>query len=316
MRSDAPETARRWIYEGRADLPLPGAGDTAGRWRELRSMARQEVAAARLVEAHADAAAICSELGLPMAPDRTSLWGVWAAEPPAPVLEAVPEDGGWTLHGTKAWCSAAGEASHALVTARHEGRPRLYAVDLSHPAVTVPDVEWAAAGMSQTLTGEVRFHGAPAWPAGPHSAYLERTGFWHGGVGVANCWWGGAQGLIDILRQRLQAREEPHGMAHLGACLAWDATITAAMDAAGQQVDSAPDDHAAAKLRAYSLRSAVEHACSEVLRRFGRALGAEPYARDAAAAGRIQDLEVYIRQSHAERDDAELARLAISRVTP
>ena len=48
---------------------------------------------------------------------------------------------------------------------------------------------------------------------------------------------------------------------------------------------------------------------AEVATRVGRALGPAPYATDAAHAQRVADLEVYIRQDHAERDLATLGEL-------
>jgi hypothetical protein len=46
----------------------------------------------------------------------------------------------------------------------------------------------------------------------------------------------------------------------------------------------------------------VEAACSDVLQRTGRAFGPRPLAFDSKVSQRYQELELYIRQSHAERD--------------
>jgi alkylation response protein AidB-like acyl-CoA dehydrogenase len=317
--TQAIDTARRWISQGRADIPLPGAGATAARWEVLRQLAREDLPAARMIEAHADAAAICAELRLELRPQRDSLWAVWAAEPPTPVVHAHLRQGQWKLTGTKPWCSGAGYVTHALVTAREGERSRLFAVDLRQPGVTAGSLRWAAAGMTKTATGEVHFDNVTASAAGTPSSYLDRPGFWHGGVGVASCWWGGAQGLVDILRSTIAAsqrlRENPHTLAHLGACLSWDAMITDALDSAARQLDAAPEDMVAARRRAFAVRSLVERACTDVIHRFGRALGALPFARDERAAQRLQDLQVYIRQSHAEADDVELAELVIAEDT-
>ncbi|TLP96763.1 acyl-CoA dehydrogenase family protein [Nesterenkonia salmonea] len=312
----AIDTAREWIKQRRAELPLPGSGDTQARWHALRQLARENLPAARVVEAHTDAAAICAELSLNQAPEQDSLWAVWAAEPPSPVLHATCHEGQWQLTGTKPWCSGAGHATHALVTARAGQGSRLFAVDLNQTGVSAGEHHWASAGMADTATGEMHFDDALATTAGTPTGYLERPGFWHGGLGVANCWWGGAQGLLSILRSKVSAsarlQQNPHTMAHLGACLAWDATITGALNSAAQDTDAAPTDTLAARRRAFALRSMVERACTDVIQRFGRALGAHPFARNDQAANLVQDLQVYIRQSHADSDDAELARLALA----
>ncbi len=68
-----------WLRAGRLQLPLPGSGETAQRWRRLAQLTEIDVVAGRLAEAHADAAAILAELGGPL-PRAGELWGVWAAE--------------------------------------------------------------------------------------------------------------------------------------------------------------------------------------------------------------------------------------------
>ena len=55
----------------------------------------------------------------------------------------------------------------------------------------------------------------------------------------------------------------------------------------------------------------VRHAFAlEAITRTGRALGPGPLCQDGRHAQRVADLSIYIRQSHAERDLAELGRLA------
>lgn len=311
------ETAARWIREGRANLPLPGAGDTWQRWRALMAMARENLPAARIVEAHADAVAICAELDddVTVRSDGSELWGVWAAEPPRPRVVARSVETGWELRGTKGWCSAASFATHALLTADADGVPRLFRVDLRQSGVTPEEPRWASVGMASTDTGEVTFRDVPADQVGEPTGYLERAGFWHGGIGVACCWWGGAQGLIDALGACLRKRSSETSEAHLGACLAWDAVITGALRSAAADVDAAPEELPAARRRAFAIRSLVDRACTDVIERFGRALGAAPYATDAGTAQRIADLQVYTRQSHAERDEAMLARLTLEKMT-
>jgi hypothetical protein len=50
------------------------------------------------------------------------------------------------------------------------------------------------------------------------------------------------------------------------------------------------------------VRAVVEQAVTEVVERVGRALGPGPLAGDAEHAKRVGDLQLYVRQSHAERD--------------
>jgi len=288
-------------------FPLPGGGRTGDRWRALTAAAREDVVVGRLVEAHADADAILAEL----ADRRTEpgqWWGVWAAEPPKPVLTAERGPDGWRLSGTKAWCSGAGLCTHALLTARSGSRRPLFAVDLRRPGVSADLSGWAADGMRRSATGMVSFDAVPAQPVGPPGGYLERPGFWHGAIGVAACWLGGAERVADTLR-RAGPRLDDHGLAHLGAV---DAALAAgrwSISAAADEIDADPEEPRAAQRRAGRVRAVVERAALETLDRVGRALGATPLATDEGHAAAVADLTVYLRQSHAERDLAALGRL-------
>ena len=292
-------------------LPLPGHGETASRWAALADAARDDVVVGRLLEAHADADAILAEV----ADTRVASgqwWGVWAAEPPAPVVQAQRAGTGWVLSGTKAWCSGAGLCTHALVTVRVGDERPLFAVDLTHPGVSVDLSGWAAAGMSLSATGAVSFDRVPAEPVGTAAAYLQRPGFWHGGIGVAACWLGGAEKVADTLR-RAGPRLDDHGASHLGAV---DATLAAArwsLLAAAAEVDAHPDDVESAKIRTHRVRAIVESAGTQTVDRVGRALGATPLATDPSHTQAVADLLVYLRQSHAERDLAALGRLVTAR---
>ena len=85
----------------------------------------------------------------------------------------------------------------------------------------------------------------------------------------------------------------------------------AILAAAAAQIDSDPFDRTGtAQLLARRARTVVEHAADEAITRTGRALGPGPLCQDGRHAQRVADLTIYIRQSHAERDLAELGRLA------
>lgn len=293
-------------------LPLPGHGRTAERWRRLTEVARQDVVVGRLLEAHADADAILAELtGERVQPGQW--WGVWAAEPPQPVLEARESAGRWTLHGGKAWCSGAGLCTHALVTARigpDLQEKALFAVPLTEGGVEVDLTVWKAAGMARSATGTVTFDGVAARRLGSSADYLERAGFWHGGAGVAACWLGGAFAVADALGRAAAKRPlDDHAAAHLGAV---DAALTGAlwaMTAAAGELDQDPDSLLPARIRALRVRSLVEAAAALTVDRVGRALGAGPLATDERHTTAVADVLVYVRQSHAERDLATLGRL-------
>jgi alkylation response protein AidB-like acyl-CoA dehydrogenase len=304
---------QHWLDSGRLELPLPASGRTAERWQRLTRLAEEEIVAARIAEAHVDAVAILDELG-GKPPEQGQLWGVWAAESPDTVVNATRvNEGAFTLNGTKVWCSGAGFCTHALVTARLENRTHgLFAVTITDPAVKPLPSTWWNAGMAGSDTRPVQFSNAHAVAIGDPGEYLNRPGFWHGAIGVAACWLGGARRVASPL-YRCAASEsaDAYSLAHLGAVDAALAAGDAMLAASAAQIDADPFDRdGGAQLLAHRVRTVVEHAADEAITRTGRALGPGPLCQDGRHAQRVADLTIYIRQSHAERDLAELGRLA------
>ncbi len=281
-------------------------------WRVLARAGEHDLDAARLAEAHLDAATITAELGGD-AVEPGSLWGVWAASSPDTALHATPDDAGWHLTGGKPWCSGSDRCTHALVTATAPDGDRLFSVDLHASGGIRHGDPWRGVGMRASGTATVRFSATRARPVGEPGAYLDRPGFWHGAVGVAAAWFGGAVGAAAPLRERLaDGRGDEHDAAHLGRV---DAALAAAAavlrDAAADIADPAAvaEPPALARRRALRARACVEDVVETVLRSTGRATGPRPLAHDAHHARHVADLEVYVRQSHAERDLAALGRI-------
>lgn len=294
-------------------LPRPGSGRTGERWRRLRDIAAADLTAARVLEAHADALAILAEaaddeVGA-VAGDTHRLWGVFAAEGPGARLDAEPVGDRWVLRGIKPWCSLAGRLDRALVTA-HAGPAgrRLFAIDLTDRRVHVDAADgWVARGLIEVPSTSIRLDGCPARPVGPVGWYLARSGFAWGGIGVAACWLGGAIAVGRTLRAAVREREPDQlALVHLGvvdtALFAADAVLAAAADA----VDRGHGDGPAGELLAARVRSVIAGAVETVLIRVGHALGPAPLAFDPAHARRVADLQLYVRQHHAERDHARL----------
>ena len=307
--ADLIAQVRRRLDHGALHLPLPGAGETARRLRALAALGREDLCLAKIAEAHADADAILAELaGRRVQPGE--LWAVWAAEPPTAVVRASRDAdadaaGGWRVDGLKAWCSGAAICTHALITAVSDEGPMLMAVDLGDAGAHVAEPTWAGPGMSRAGTTEVRLDHVPARAVGGPGEYLSRPGFWQGAIGIAAVWLGGAAGLADALLGKGRAgRLDAHGLAHLGAV---DAALTGAwalLDGLAAQIDA--DPHADRRMDALRARAVAEDAVATTLSRATRALGPGPFAVDRHFALAAADLPVYVRQSHAERDLAQL----------
>ncbi|GAB7142079.1 acyl-CoA dehydrogenase [Mycobacterium riyadhense] len=304
---------QHWVDSGRLEVPLPASGHTAERWRRLAGLAEEDIAAARIAEAHLDAVAILHELG-GKPPEPGQLWGVWAAESCDAVLTATNFIGDeFTLNGTKVWCPGAGFCTHALVTADvGEHKLGLFSVSLTDPTVKPLPSTWWNPGMAGSDTRSVQFTNTHAVAVGEPGAYLARPGFWHAAIGVAACWLGGACRVADPLYRCAGSQSaDAYALAHLGAVDAALAAGDAMLSTAAAEIDADPFDLAGnAQLLARRVRTVVEHAVDEAITRTGRALGPGPLCQDGGHAQRVADLTIYIRQSHAERDLAELGRLA------
>jgi alkylation response protein AidB-like acyl-CoA dehydrogenase len=322
----SPTTTATWVRglldNGLLNLPLPGGGETAERFRALAQIGRVDLDLARLAEAHTDAWAILAELtdegpsqSPPLSDSEGSsrLWGVWAANPPTSPVIAAQSPGGWRLDGTKPWCSGAGCCDAALVTAQALDGYRLFAVDLRDPSTRPVEDSWPARSMRGSDSRSVCFTASPAVAIGGVDAYLTRPGFWHGAVGVAATWLGGAFGVAEPVWEAARRRPlHPHALAHAGAIDAALAAAQTVLDQAAHAIDADPVNATGdAELTARRVRAVIERAAAEVIDRVGRALGAAPLALEIEHAKRVGDLELYLRQSHAERDLEALGTLAV-----
>ncbi|MEJ8851567.1 acyl-CoA dehydrogenase [Variovorax rhizosphaerae] len=296
------------VEAGLDRLPKPGAGQTLARWRALAEVAALDLSLAKLFEGHTDALAILAELGGPNAPPG-SRWGTWCAEPPDArlVFRLAGERDEIRIDGTKAWCSGADSVTHAVVSGWNEaGEPCLAAVGMAQAGVHVTQAGWQAVGMAASGSVDVRFTDARGVMLGAPGDYTRRPGFWHGGAGIAACWYGGALGIANTVRALSRTTKDPHRLAHLGAIDVAMAGAAALLREAAAAIDAQPDANAEAL--ALRTRLAIEAAAEQVLRHAGRALGAGPLCRNARFARAMADLPVYMRQSHAERDLAALGR--------
>lgn len=304
--------ALRLAVDVGARVGHPGGGGTLGRWAALATLGATDLTAARVVEPHLDALAILHEHGgLDVPPGST--WGVWAAEGPGMRLTARVGPGGWRLDGRKPWCSLAGSVSHGLVTAWvDEERRGLFRVDMARPGVHVEEGSWTPHGLAAVTTTPVTFHHVEAEAVGPPSWYLERPGFAWGGIGVAAVWYGGAVGVARRLVAASRSRTPDQiALAHLGAVDTALGAARAALRDAAREVDSGRVGGGDAALLAARVRAVVHDAAELVLARAAHGLGPGPLSQEPDHASRVADLQLYLRQHHAERDEAAQGRLLL-----
>lgn len=287
---------------GRWDLPLPGTGETPRRLLMLSQIARRDLAAGRLAEAHTDAIAILAEAGV--APRDEALYGVWTADDPEdPVRAERIADLGWRLHGVKRSCCGVRLVNAALITACVDEGVMLFDVGMDEHVQPQPsdwqtpalaEAEIGAVSLDTVVTGVHSAIGAPDW-------YLRRPGFWNGAVSPAACWAGGAMSLIDAARDLRPTERQARSQLGAMEAIAWE--LGAILDQCGREIDEDPGDIAGrARVRALMVRHLVERACTEILERFGRATGDHFLAHDALIAKQFAGLNLCIRQSRTDRD--------------
>ncbi len=291
------------------EMPLPGNEQTAMRHLRLMELGRQNLSLARLAEAHFDAVAILAEAG--RSAKVGALYGVWASEIQGKALELSPSAAGFLVNGQKMFCSGAALIDHALVTVARPER-RLVDIDLRAETNTIAFDEsgWKTQAFRETSTAAVIFRNTTISEEdviGPAGWYLDRPGFWHGALGPAACWAGGAEGLVDYASK--QSRHDSHTIAHFAAMQSSVWAMKSFLEKAGREIDADPDNRLNAQIRALAIRHLIEQSCTDVLRRFARAYGPYPLAMNEESIQRYQELDLYLRQSHAERDLESLGNL-------
>jgi hypothetical protein len=132
-------------------------------------------------------------------------------------------------------------------------------------------------------------------------------------MGVAACWHGGAAGLQATLVAKSAGRSGELSALHVGLVDAVLHASEAVLARAAALIDSGQAAGVAGQDLALRVRAVVADAAERALRQVGHALGPAPLAFDEEHARRVADLELYVRQHHAERDLARLGELVVAR---
>lgn len=286
-------------------LPIPAGGATRERFTRLWEIGKEDLSLAKLAEAHWDAVAILEEAH--REPQEGVVYAVWASESRQRPLQIDRRDGQDLLNGTKSFCSGIGIVDRSLITINS----RLVNLDLrEHTDRYCTELSgWTADAFRCTQTGSIHFRDYPLreedYICEPEW-YVDRPGFWHGACNPVACWAGGAEGLVLFAEE--SQRDDAHTKAHLGAMRSAVWAMRTLLSAAADEMDQADQSVDTAEVRALRVRHLVEQLCTDILRRLARAYGPYPLAMDESISRRYRELDLYLRQTHGERDLELLGR--------
>ena len=293
------------------NLPLPGSGATWQRFATLADWASIDLSLGRLCEGHADALAILAEAG--RVPVTGASYGVWASRSGSATTFAERVPGGWSLSGTKEFCSGSGIVDRALLTTVTGEGYLLFDISVAEQVVAQLEGSWAAVGMAHSASHTLQFGGpviSNDHVVGGANFYLERAGFWFGACAVASCWFGGAVGLLNGLVQWINAEPDDLQLASLGAIFADLEAMRFALKSAARDIDDDPQDLSGrSQVRALVARQVIHDAALRVLQGTALVGGARPLCHDAGQSRRSADLFTYLSQHRGNADAREIGRM-------
>lgn len=291
----------------------------------LRLIGRGNLAVGRVFEGHVNALKLVALYGTEeqlrdAATDAAAgqLFAIWNTEPADHPLRL--QDG--VLRGRKVFCSAAGYATRALVTAETpDGGARMALVAL-HPGERVGVERAHLQGMRACGTGSMDFDGL-AVPEGAligqAGDYLRQPEFSAGAWRTSAVTLGGLEALVAAARQQLAERgrhANPHQSSRIGAALIAQETASLWLRKAAVVAESgraAPEDVAGYVNLA---RIAVETACLDAMRVVQRALGLSGFLQSNPVERIGRDLATYLRQPAPDETLDEAARWFTGRELP
>ena len=270
----------------------------------LRLIGRGNLAVGRIFEGHVNAVALVALYGnkeqlAEVSRDALAghLFAIWNTEP-REGLRIV----GQKLKGSKIFCSAAGHATRAVVTAKDaEGQLRMVLLRLEQ-GERVEAISMRTQGMRAALTQKVVFDGVSISAkavVGEPDDYVKEPAFSSGAWRASAVTIGGLEALVEELRAHLvRARRQlnPHQQFRMGRALIAQETASmwgrrAAIIA--ESSETLPEGKAAFVNLA---RSAIEAATIDAMKLVQRSLGLSAFLEPGPVERIMRDLGTYLRQ--------------------
>ena len=322
-QAEFPEEAVRLLTEaGALTAPLPIALGGLGLGTEthrgavlfafLHLLGQASLPLGRLLEAHINALRIVMRYGdadqqafVGAAVRDGALFALWVTDPPDNGLRMVANGDTFVLTGAKMFCSGAGHATHAVVTAEHRGETRLLIVELGMGEQVSP-LPAALSGMRAAVTGQVDFTGVATAAdriIGESGDYLREPDFSAGAWRSSAVALGGLYRLLDLLRTQLSGRGrdgDPHQRARFGQALIGHETGRLWLERAGRMAEDLQADNAEIVATVGLARIAVERVCLDGIELVRRSLGLAAFVTSNPVERVARDLETYLRQPAAD----------------
>ena len=270
---------------------------------DLIALGRTDIPLARLAEGHIDALRILDQAD--RRPQNDALYGVWASRSQRTGIRATPVGADrLRLEGVLRFASGAGLLDRALAPVWLSDGSHLL-IDLAVADLPVDSSQWFTGAMTVSRTHQVTVDvevGVNDQIGGP-DFYLQRPGFFPGGVGVAACWIGGAARVFDLV---LALHEQPSAaqQIRLGRMRVDLAVGAATIRATAALLDRAEAESVELAWQALSTeaRSGAAEAVRRLITEARLVTGPAGLAMHEGLAHAIPDLEMYVMQQNSDAD--------------
>lgn len=268
----------------------------------LNLVGQGNLSVGRIVEAHVNALHLMSRYGSPAKLHDDRIYALWVTDPPSNALTMRRSGSRIFLNGGKQFCSGAGYATGALVTACDEaGDTRMLVLPLGIGECVTP-LPSPLQGMRAAVTGAVDFTGCETFAdalLGDPGDYLREPDFSAGAWRGSAVALGGLIALIDhaIVQLRQTRRlNSTHMEARLGQAIIARETSRLWVHRAAQIAED-PTAESGHRVSTVGLaRIAVETACLDAMRLIQRSLGLSAFRQGNPIELICRDLSTYLRQ--------------------
>jgi alkylation response protein AidB-like acyl-CoA dehydrogenase len=298
-----------WGTEDAGALPLSDA---------LQAIGYGSLAAGRIYEAHVNAIALIFQYGNARIRSRAAdavrdghLFALWVA-PSAEPVRAFRSGPNLQITGRKAFCTAAGVATWAVITAHDEDNDeRMILIDASQNNVDT-DATVDLHGMKSTSTKAMKIDcEVPADHCiGNAGDYLHEPDFSAGAWRTSAVTVGGLQALVDETIRQLRARDRhanPHQAARIGQMLIKSHTAAMWIGSVVREAITHYDNPRHLIGYVNLARLAIEQACLDVIPLVQRSLGLTSLTVGNPVEAMMRDLVTYLRQPAADEILTEAA---------